>query len=382
MPDIFLSYAHADKEKAEILASLLAEDGYSIWWDRDVPYGKNFDREIEKHLNASICVIVLWSKNSLDSAWVRAEADLAVKNSTLFPLLVDNVDLPLQHRLTKAFNISNWDFRRESEEYIAIKRELERRERHSYESHVQSALNRLLGRINVADDLIWKIEAKTRNSDIACFEYICHEYARLGDLRALNIINSYSSEISTAYFKRHAMMLNAFCFLANKEYIKAQRTLYDCPPRKDFTMKQKINIALIEIFVCGTFGEIDCLDTAWADLSPEIDVNKNDADGYPFTKIQRKFDKALLSTIYGKDDISKIVENLPIKKYKGAAHFSAATSKAVRKSNYILHEIEKRGIASGWKKQKSVKDMWRRCREYELLVLPTAGSLVGPTKSE
>jgi len=35
MSDIFISYARADKEKAELLAN--AQKGWSVWWDREIP---------------------------------------------------------------------------------------------------------------------------------------------------------------------------------------------------------------------------------------------------------------------------------------------------------------------------------------------------------
>jgi hypothetical protein len=63
MSDIFISYARADKERAELLAEVFSRQGWSVWWDREIPPGKSFDETIETALNSARCVIVLWSKS-------------------------------------------------------------------------------------------------------------------------------------------------------------------------------------------------------------------------------------------------------------------------------------------------------------------------------
>lgn len=50
MSDVFLSYAAEDRERVERLAWALAELGWSVWWDRDIPAGKTFDAVIEEAL--------------------------------------------------------------------------------------------------------------------------------------------------------------------------------------------------------------------------------------------------------------------------------------------------------------------------------------------
>ena len=73
MARIFLSYARADAAAAKRLAELLAAD-HEVWWDREIHGGSRFASEIDKALREAEAVIVLWSTDSLDSAWVQDEA--------------------------------------------------------------------------------------------------------------------------------------------------------------------------------------------------------------------------------------------------------------------------------------------------------------------
>lgn len=61
MSDIFISYARTDKKKAQSLTQVLEQKGWTVWWDRDIPAGADFREIIQKALDASECVIVLWS---------------------------------------------------------------------------------------------------------------------------------------------------------------------------------------------------------------------------------------------------------------------------------------------------------------------------------
>ena len=74
MNDIFISYARSDRAKAVMLARALEHEGWSVWWTARSPPGKTFEEMIERALDAAKCVIVLWSKESVSSEWVKTEA--------------------------------------------------------------------------------------------------------------------------------------------------------------------------------------------------------------------------------------------------------------------------------------------------------------------
>ena len=70
---MFLSYDREDTDRARPLAVALEKAGHSVWWDRHIKSGAQYSKEIEAELKKADAVVVLWSKHSVDSAWVRDE---------------------------------------------------------------------------------------------------------------------------------------------------------------------------------------------------------------------------------------------------------------------------------------------------------------------
>ncbi|MDP2008385.1 MAG: toll/interleukin-1 receptor domain-containing protein [Rubrivivax sp.] len=95
MSDIFLSYARGDVLVAEKLARLLENSGLDVWWDRRLLAGDDFNAEIEKALTDAGCVVVLWSPLSVDSKWVRGEAQRALDLDKLVPIMIAPCQLPI-----------------------------------------------------------------------------------------------------------------------------------------------------------------------------------------------------------------------------------------------------------------------------------------------
>ncbi|HEX2211208.1 MAG TPA: TIR domain-containing protein [Longimicrobium sp.] len=109
MPDVFLSYASADRERAREIASVFRARGWSVWWDRTIPPGRTYDQVIEDALDASRCVVVLWTKNSVQSDWVKIEADEGARRGILVPVLLEETRIPLAFRRIQASNLIGWN---------------------------------------------------------------------------------------------------------------------------------------------------------------------------------------------------------------------------------------------------------------------------------
>jgi hypothetical protein len=107
--DIFVSYSKKDVAEARLIAALLEGQGYSVWWDRKLVAGNEFRRAITEQLDAAKAVIVLWTENSVNLVWVKAEAQRAYSNLKLVPLKVrllrcDQIPLPFSELHTADFD--------------------------------------------------------------------------------------------------------------------------------------------------------------------------------------------------------------------------------------------------------------------------------------
>ena len=122
MSDIFLSYAREDIEWARFLAHALEKQGWSVWWDREIPPGESFDRVIEREVSASKCIVVIWSTQSIISDWVKSEADEGKQRGKLVPVLVDNSRPPMGFRYIQAANLANWHGDTRDENYQSFLR--------------------------------------------------------------------------------------------------------------------------------------------------------------------------------------------------------------------------------------------------------------------
>jgi hypothetical protein len=89
VPDIFLSYNREDQPRAKLFADAFKAQGLDVWWDTALTPGEAYDQVTEKALREAKAVVVLWSKKSVQSRWVRAEATLADRNKTLVPCMIE-----------------------------------------------------------------------------------------------------------------------------------------------------------------------------------------------------------------------------------------------------------------------------------------------------
>lgn len=106
--DIFLSYMHSDRKRVRRLVRRLTRKGWSVWWDLRILPGQPFDKIIEQTLESARCVIVVWSKASIQSDWVKDEATFARKKHTLIPILLDAVAIPLGFGRLQTANLAHW----------------------------------------------------------------------------------------------------------------------------------------------------------------------------------------------------------------------------------------------------------------------------------
>jgi TolB-like protein/tetratricopeptide (TPR) repeat protein len=121
-PTIFLSYAHDDRVKAQQLAAALERLGYTVWWDALIEGGTVYTKSINEALDASDAVVVLWSKQSVESNWVRDEAAQGRDRRRLVPLSLDGSAPPLGFRQFQMIDVSGWRGRADAPQMDAIGR--------------------------------------------------------------------------------------------------------------------------------------------------------------------------------------------------------------------------------------------------------------------
>src|SRR5215212_5384273 len=108
MASVFLSYDRDDASKARPIATALENAGHSVWWDLHVRGGAQFSKVIEEALKAADAVVVVWSKNSVESAWVRDEAAAGRDSGRLVPVTIDGTEAPLGFRQFQTIDLSRW----------------------------------------------------------------------------------------------------------------------------------------------------------------------------------------------------------------------------------------------------------------------------------
>jgi TolB-like protein len=106
--DIFLSYDHEELATASRFAEAFESQGLKVWWDATLRSGEAYDQVIEKALKDAKAVVVLWSKKSVESRWVRAAATLADRNRTLVPAMIEQCERPIMFELTQTADLSRW----------------------------------------------------------------------------------------------------------------------------------------------------------------------------------------------------------------------------------------------------------------------------------
>ena len=113
MNDIFISYKREEQPEARKLADALEKERWNVWWDPKLRAGEHFDDVIEKALKDSKCVVVMWSKLSVNSRYVKDEATYALNRNKLVPVKIEEAELPFRFEGLHTPLLIGWDGSRE-----------------------------------------------------------------------------------------------------------------------------------------------------------------------------------------------------------------------------------------------------------------------------
>ena len=122
MSDVFISYKAEDRRRIEPLLQALLSDGYQVWWDQHIGTGDEWRQTIERELDATKCVIVVWSKRSVgpEGQFVRDEATRAQQRRVYVPVMIDEVRIPLGFGESMATSLRGWRGNPEDPRYQAV----------------------------------------------------------------------------------------------------------------------------------------------------------------------------------------------------------------------------------------------------------------------
>ena len=123
MSDVFISYAREDFDTVNLLAAALESFGWSTWWDQRMTASGPFSEKIKHELDQAKVVVVLWSRFSWNSDWVREEAEYG--RSKLVPLSKDGVDPPFGFMTLNTVSIDGWNGGRNDAELTPMLRSIE-----------------------------------------------------------------------------------------------------------------------------------------------------------------------------------------------------------------------------------------------------------------
>ena len=97
---IFISHTSADKLFVRRLASRLEKDQFSVWLDEhDLIAGDPLPETIGRALEAAKVILVVVSKASISSRWLRYELNIATEKMIkgecrVIPIVIDETPLP------------------------------------------------------------------------------------------------------------------------------------------------------------------------------------------------------------------------------------------------------------------------------------------------
>jgi TRAP-type C4-dicarboxylate transport system permease small subunit len=127
MSQIFISYSHEEKENANLIAENLQDLGWTVWWDPEIRAGEPFIKVIEEEINAAQCILVLWSRRSANSHWVREEAYNGLRRNILISVIIQKeVQIPIGFTTINHSPLINWDGDREQPQFKSVVRDIAR----------------------------------------------------------------------------------------------------------------------------------------------------------------------------------------------------------------------------------------------------------------
>ena len=110
MAEVFISYKREQRERVKLIADVLKDANFSVWFDANLEAGRGegFDGEIEREVTSAYCVLACWSPAALRSIYVKAEAKKGLERDALVPVLLEKCTLPVPFNAIDTVDLTQW----------------------------------------------------------------------------------------------------------------------------------------------------------------------------------------------------------------------------------------------------------------------------------
>lgn len=105
---VFISFKTEDRDIAHSLSEALKKSGYNVWWQESIQCGQEWHGEIDKAVESAGAIIVLWSKCSMSSRWVKHEASQAMIRGIYTPVPIELMGIETPYNRIQATDLINW----------------------------------------------------------------------------------------------------------------------------------------------------------------------------------------------------------------------------------------------------------------------------------
>src|SRR5947209_5438589 len=116
MPEVFIAYKKViDSDKASFIRGQLEALGVTVFHDVDIGRlggnGRDYFEIIEHQLKSASAVVVIWTNDSAESMFVRAEAEKGFNRRILVPVYFGGLspqNLPVPFSTLQTHSLSGW----------------------------------------------------------------------------------------------------------------------------------------------------------------------------------------------------------------------------------------------------------------------------------
>ena len=123
-PYVFISYKREEIDQAKMMKDTLENQGFSVWWDENIQCGQIWSNVLDGAVRNASCIVVLWSKRSLQSRWVMHEASSAMDREIYAPVRIELISIDPPFNRYQASDLLDWRGEKEHPGFIDLQNRL------------------------------------------------------------------------------------------------------------------------------------------------------------------------------------------------------------------------------------------------------------------